>query len=222
MFTQKWISRWWGIDSIVVYPPVETKTQKSTRLLDNKILSVGRFMSTKHHHSKNQLQLVRALKRINRSRPNYSLTLIGGLSKSEEKYFGKVVKESASHPVEILPNATSSQLADSISNATFFWHAAGLGQPSRKPQNFEHFGIAPIEAMAAGLIPLVYEKGGPAEVLRDFPELIYANISELVSKTKSLDPGQISDLSKKMISLSQKYDTKVFAKRIDELLRLLD
>ena len=222
MFTEKWISRWWGIDSIVVYPPVETKTQKSTSLLENKILSVGRFMSTKHHHSKNQLQLVRALKRINRIQEKYSLTLIGGLSKSEEKYFRKVVKDSANHPVEILPNATSSQLADSITNATFYWHAAGLGQPSRKPQNFEHFGIAPIEAMAAGLIPLVYEKGGPAEVLRDFPELIYSNIRELVSKTKSLDPGQISDLSQKMISLSHNYDTKVFAKRIEELLRLLD
>jgi glycosyltransferase involved in cell wall biosynthesis len=217
-FTREWIMKWWKVDSMVVYPPVEGKPKKDPNIENKQIVSVGRFMSTKNHHSKNQHKLVKALKMLNRSAGGYSLKLVGGVSKTEQHYFNRVKKISTNLPIELLPNAGGNELKESITTSTFYWHAAGMGQPSSKPQNFEHFGIAPIEAMSSGLIPFVYKKGGPAEVLADFPELIYGTLRELVSKTESFEEDQILTMSEKMINLSKKFDTKSFALRIESLI----
>ena len=45
---------------------------------------------------------------------------------------------------------------------------SGFGEdPRRHPDRFEHFGIALVEAMAAGAAPVVYGAAGPAEIVRD-------------------------------------------------------
>ena len=39
-------------------------------------------------------------------------------------------------------------------------------QVAKHPERFEHFGIAVVEAMLAGCVPVVYGEAGPAEIVR--------------------------------------------------------
>ncbi|MCA1602183.1 MAG: glycosyltransferase, partial [Acidobacteria bacterium] len=48
-----------------------------------------------------------------------------------------------------------------------FWHAAGYGEDeSTRPIFVEHFGISTVEAMAAGCVPVVINKGGQREIVQ--------------------------------------------------------
>ena len=72
-------------------------------------------------------------------------------------------------------------------------HSSGLGvDPTVEPERCEHFGIAPIEAMAHGTIPVVVNNGGPAATVRDgidgyqydSVEGLAARTAELLSRTE--------------------------------------
>jgi glycosyltransferase involved in cell wall biosynthesis len=53
------------------------------------ILSVGRFMSTKNNHSKNQLLMVKAFEKLYKKDSRFTLTLAGALDSSQNSYFEK-------------------------------------------------------------------------------------------------------------------------------------
>ncbi len=72
------------------------------------------------------------------------------------------------HRVEVHINAPGALVEQLLGEASIYWHAAGFGEdPRRHPDRFEHFGIALVEAMAAGAAPVVYGAAGPAEIVRD-------------------------------------------------------
>ena len=51
--------------------------------------------------------------------------------------------------------------------AKLFWHATGYGHDDRAhPELQEHFGIATVEAMAAGCVPVVISRGGLPEIVQ--------------------------------------------------------
>jgi glycosyltransferase involved in cell wall biosynthesis len=77
--------------------------------------------------------------------------------------------------------------------SSIYWHSSGLGvDPTVEPERCEHFGIAPIEAMAHGTIPVVVNNGGPAATVRDgidgyhydSVEGLAARTAELLSRTE--------------------------------------
>lgn len=215
-FTRKWISTIWKCESYVIQPPVELNYEDNLNKNEYAIMSLGRFMSPKHHHSKNQLELIKALGNLRKIEPKFELTLLGGLADNQRIYFDKILKMTKKIPVRIIENASSQEVRNTMNSSQFFWHAAGLGQPLSKPENFEHFGIAPIEAMSSGLIPLVYREGGPAEVLADFPDLIYDNLSDLVKKTLKLSKSDNRVLIDNLKKLSNKYSEREFEKKVLE------
>jgi hypothetical protein len=70
--------------------------------------------------------------------------------------------------------------------------------------------------MSAGLIPLVYSQGGPAEILSQFPELIYDSAEELVEKTLKLEKLNLIQLRDRLIEESKKYNEQNFTRSILE------
>jgi glycosyltransferase involved in cell wall biosynthesis len=215
-FTSYWISKYWQIPNSIVYPPVQTK--KNPKVLENtfQILSVGRFMSPKNNHSKNQLLMVKAFEKLYRKDSRFTLTLIGGLDPSQNDYFEKVVKSAENLPIEVIPNASDQELADCYGKFNIYWHATGLGQSKKNPYKMEHFGISVVEAMSAGLIPLVYSQGGPAEILSQFPELIYDSAGDLLEKTLNLEQLDLSQLRNRLIEESKKYNEQNFTRSVLE------
>ncbi len=218
-FTSHWINKYWEIPNSIVYPPVQTK--ENPEILENtfQILSVGRFMSPRNNHSKNQLLMVKAFKKLYGKDSRFTLTLVGGLDTSQNDYFEKVVKSAENLPIEVVPNASDQELAHCYGKFNIYWHATGLGQSKRNPYKMEHFGISVVEAMSAGLIPLVYSQGGPAEILSQFPELIYDSAEELVEKTLNLEKLNLIQLRDRLIEESKKYNEQNFTRSILENLR---
>ena len=55
------------------------------------------------------------------------------------------------------------------------------------PERFEHFGIAVVEAMAAGAVPVVFAAAGPAEIVRHGVDgFHWKTLDELQSFTRQL------------------------------------
>lgn len=163
-FTRHWTKRRWGIDSEVVYPPVEIDCRSVEK--SNLILSSGRFAIS--GHSKNQLEMVRAFARMHRSGlQDWEYVCVGGLGNlpAEQAYFESVRQAGAQCPARVLANVERAGLVEFRERAKIFWHAAGLAVAEEEPQLMEHFGIATVEAMAAGCVPVVANRGGQAEIV---------------------------------------------------------
>jgi len=94
--------------------------------------------------------------------------LAGAIYEGPTRYavYDNCVRLAEGLSVEFYPNASRAEIGRLYSQCTCYWHGAGLGaNPETEPEKFEHFGIAVVEAMAAGCLPLVPAHGGPAEIV---------------------------------------------------------
>lgn len=164
-FTRGWVQRWWDYDSEVLYPPVTLhepgeKTQT--------ILNVGRFFPAEAGHSKKQLELVTAFRRMcDNGLTGWTLHLAGGRAPAGSTYFDDVRRVAEGLPVELHPNATGDELQALYGAASIYWHASGLGEDEqRHPGRLEHFGITTVEAMSAGAVPVIIGLAGQRETVR--------------------------------------------------------
>ncbi len=152
----------------VLYPPVRPSVQPGEKR--QLVLSLGRFFDPVHGHSKKQLDLLDAFVEMERSgaADGWELALVGGGGPADREYALACKRAAIGHRVEVHINAPGALVEQLLGEASIYWHAAGFGEdPRRHPDRFEHFGIALVEAMAAGAAPVVYGAAGPAEIVRD-------------------------------------------------------
>lgn len=180
-FTAGWIERRWCRFSEVVYPPVELEVPRIDKR--NIIVSVGRFTGSRF--SKNQLGQVRSFRQfLEKVSEDWSLRLIGscGASSGDQAYLTSVQRAAQGLPIEFLVNVDRKVVCQSLGGAKLFWHTMGNpAEETKCPQDAEHFGIATVEAMRAGCVPIVIASGGQREIvengvsgflIKDFDELI--------------------------------------------------
>jgi len=186
MFTKKIIDKEYGIESIVLYPPVDVEHIKSKRK-ENIILFVGRFSQLKQN--KNQHVLVEAFKKMTKNdSKDWKLILAGGVEVGVADYLKDLEKMSEGSSIEIIKSPDYTLLKDLYGKAKFFWSASGFDvNENTNPENVEHFGMTVVEAMAAGAIPLLYDAGGHKEIVKDGENgFLWKSIEDLVDKTKKL------------------------------------
>jgi glycosyltransferase involved in cell wall biosynthesis len=153
------------------------------------ILSIGRFFGAASGHSKKQVELVRAFRRlVGTGLDGWRLVLVGGCDAEHRDYAMQVRREAAGLPVEVRFNAPGSVVQDLLGRAALYWHGAGWGEDEdAHPDRMEHFGIAVVEAMSAGAVPLVFGAAGPAEVVVDgVSGRHFRTEAELVARTREL------------------------------------
>jgi glycosyltransferase involved in cell wall biosynthesis len=93
---------------------------------------------------------------------------VGGLldDPADHAYFGKVKGIAATCGAQVIPNLSRDELRSLFAKSKIFWHAAGYGEDDgTDPFQAEHFGISTVEAMAAGAVPVVYDRGGQSEIV---------------------------------------------------------
>ena len=166
-FSRRWAQRRWGIDCEVVYPPVNTAFDRAEK--EKMILSVGRFAVEGEGHTKKQDQMLDVYNRMNGERPlDWKYFCVGGLGVTPEHkaYFEKLSALAARSGARVVANIDRGELKSLYERASIFWHAAGYGEDQNmRPIFVEHFGISTVEAMAAGCVPVVINKGGQPEIV---------------------------------------------------------
>ena len=75
-----------------------------------------------------------------------------------------------------------------FATSSVFWSATGLGEDERTaPWTFEHFGMTTVEAMAAGCVPVVIDKAGQREIVRDGQDgYRWTDVDQLEARTLEL------------------------------------
>ncbi len=177
-FTKSVIDLEYGVNSVVIYPPV-AKVKKGQQK-EQLILSVGRFepsLNTKH-----QDVLIDAFKELSPRVPGWKLVLAG--ASASDIWVRQLQDRAVGFPITFAVNASYQELTMLYQAATIYWHSAGYGVDEKKnPELTEHFGITCVEAISAGCIPFVIPRGGQSEIVGE-PQLHWTEVFELVEKTK--------------------------------------
>ncbi len=176
-------------------------------------------------HSKKQLEMVRAFRALVGSgrAEGWELHLVGGCDTANREYFNDVRKAAIGLPIELHLNASGGVLEELVSTAALYWHAGGYGEdPQLHPDRFEHFGIAVVEAMSAGAVPVVFGAAGPAEIVHDGVDGVHwRTLEDLAERTAELiaDPARRSELSAAARRRAGDFDREAFARRLHGIVR---
>ena len=169
-FTAGWIRRYWGREAGVLWPTMQLPARSegkgdADRPREPWILGIGRF--TSGSRSKQQLRLVEMFREL-RARggcDDWQLHLVG-FPESRE-YVDQVREAVAGLPVHLHLAVEQTEVHELLARSRIFWHAVGVDvDPEVEPSRLEHFGIVTIEAMAAGCVPVVINRGGQPEIVR--------------------------------------------------------
>ena len=117
----------------------------------------------------------------------------------------------------IILNLPFEGLKKLYSAAKIYWHATGFGEDTRaNPIAFEHFGITVVEAMAAGVVPIVFNGGGLTETVSKESGIVWNSCGELIKVTSKLisDAGLLKKLSKGAIERSKLFSKSRFEKEL--------
>lgn len=191
-FTQKSLKTW-GIKNTVIYPFIDSDfiNLDITSVKKEKIiLSVGRFFS--HLHSKRHDLSIHMFKNYIKNNPqfnDYSLILAGGLKEEDKEYFEKLKKDANNDPKIIFkPNLSYKELIELYKKSEIYWHFAGYGiNDTENPEQVEHFGITPLEAMGSGCITYCYNAGGPKEIIQNsINGFLFNSEEELLEKMRNV------------------------------------
>jgi glycosyltransferase involved in cell wall biosynthesis len=196
-FTRRHTLARWGktLRTHVIYPAAEDFVPPpGPRSKD--IITIGRFNWL--GHNKNHDVMVEAFDGIVDVLPEgYRLVLLGKLNDlpHNQEPFRALQKRCRRLPVDFEINVSEERKRERLARASILWHGTGIGK--EEPQDaavMEHFGIAIVEAMGAGVVPLCYHLGGPREIVehghsgylhRDLDELQTYTLA-LVAKTELL------------------------------------
>ncbi len=221
-FTKKYIDESYHVQSRVIYPPVDVESFRPG-VKENIILAVGRFFAPAN--PKKQEILIREFVDLYKNKlRGWRLVLIGGITAGSRKEIDRLRKKSTGFPIKIIADSAFPVLQEYYSKAKIFWHAAGYGENLEKyPDKAEHFGIATVEAMAAGCVPLSFAGGGQLEIIEDGKSgFLWKTPEELKEKTLNLikDFDLWQQLSSGAVIRSGYFSKEKFFGELEKLLAL--
>jgi glycosyltransferase involved in cell wall biosynthesis len=160
-FSRKAIEEHYGsaIKPIVIYPPVEVEKFRNAALYsskrENTIFVISRFSPDKQ--LENAVEIAKIL--VKDMKMEAKMILVGNIAAGDEKYLEKIKQLIQNYGLESNENVR-------IEVDVSFDRMLELMQKSKvylHPLSGEPFGMSIVEAMSAGLIPVVPDKGGYTE-----------------------------------------------------------
>lgn len=166
-YTAEWIEKKWKVSPHEhIYPPVDTERYQDVFPKKKYILSVARF---EPEGVKRQKEMVEAFVKLDRLHPDivkdWKLILAGG-SGPNNVYVSQleaIIDKNPIKNIELRINLPAAELRSLYRESTLFWHLCGLTHDD--PSALEHFGMTIIEAMQNKMVPIVYDGGGPREIV---------------------------------------------------------
>lgn len=218
-FTKSFVDPEYGIKSKVIYPPVSVGDFKPKRK-QNVISYIGRFSALTQ--AKRQDILIDVFRKFHAENNNWKLVLAGGVEVGNDGHTEHLRQKADGLPVEIIESPPFSEVKNILGVSKMFWSAAGYGiDETKKPQKVEHFGITVVEAMAASAVPLVVNKGGYKEIVKDSETGYLWNSKEDLLKKAIFLSNNYSiymKLAKAAHAESPRYSQEAFEKQFLELI----
>ena len=219
-YTRGWIRRLWEVDAEVLFPPISTDRLHPEAERERTVLSVGRFFRPGLGHAKRQLEMVEFFGRAHRSGAlprDWRMQVVGGCEDSQRPYLAQVQAAAEGLPVEVLPNAPRATVERLLSTSSVFWSATGYGEDeSRTPWSSEHFGMTTVEAMAGGCVPVVIDRAGQKEIVRDGVDgYRWSTAQQLIARTSRLagDDALRARLAASAQARAEQWSEKAFVDR---------
>lgn len=194
---QKEVKKYYGRDSVIIYPPVDVERFSVKQPAERHgFVTMSRLVPQKHIDI-----IIKACNEL-----SLPLKVIGRGSELSK------LKKMAGSTIEILPDVSDDEMPAQLASAEAFLFAS-----------YEDFGIAPVEAMAAGTPVIAYKAGGaldyvlPGQTGEFFDE---QNVESLVSVLKKFNPKSYDSV---VISKSVKnYSGDNFRTRMQDFLKQAD
>jgi len=224
-YTQSFITKLWGKDSMILYPICDNMAKPEAGK-EKLILHVGRFFANvgESHHKRQDFLLESFAKLTELHKDGWRLCFAGSVAQDVGalQYILTLLDDARGLPVDFRFNSSFADLRDLFNDATIYWHATGFGSdPEKHPERQEHFGITTVEAMSAGAIPVVINSAGQKEsvidgetgYLWDDQKTLIARTEEIIAMPKA----QQAKLRDAAIHAAKRYDSVAFRKNVDEV-----
>lgn len=223
-FTKSYVDKKFGVESIVIYPPVDIYKFNIERK-ENIILHVGRFgMDIEGKNYKKQDVMIDVFRKmVNDGLTNWRFILIISVRQKDQESINNLKKRAKGYPIEIIENPNKAILSQMYEKAKIYWHATGAGEDLEKhPEKAEHFGIATAEASSAGAVPVVINAGGQPEIVMEGKNgFLWNTTDELIQKTKTLiqDTKLWETISKQAHKQAFIFSKEKFCQQIEQIVK---
>lgn len=170
----------WGFRPPVIWPPARSRALPDPPARRTGFLYLSRLEELKQAGT--VLNLARAL-------PDRPFTLAGAVTRWDADYLAGLRRRIAAEAlrnVTIVENPSEADVAGLLVSHEFFIF----------PAHWEHFGIVTVEAILAGLLPLVHDSGGQREIVPD-ESLRFLSDEDLLVRARrvlGLTPAERADL----------------------------
>jgi O-antigen biosynthesis protein len=193
-------------------------------------LNVGRFFQDVPgaHHKRQDVLLETFRRMVEAGVADWDLHLVGNVDPDSlaQSFVAQLRHAAESCPVRISACLPYDALRREYQAASIYWHATGYGcDHEREPSKLEHFGMSIVEAMSAGAVPLVYDGGGPREIITSgFNGFLWSDPDELVAHTRRLldDPALREAMAARAVADSRRFGVQEFLDRMDDVVARLE
>ena len=187
-YTQKWVDKYWDVNSYVLYPPVKPAKKSSNQHKDNIIINIGRFFAG-GHNKKQDVMAKAFIEMYDKGwAKDWKLVLVGRKHTDDlsSHYVDSLDEMAKGYPIELKYDTSVDELQDLLERAKVYWHATGYDElVDKNPDKFEHFGLSTIEAAQAGAVPVVFNGGGQPEMIKHAKNgFLWDTTDELTKYTK--------------------------------------
>ena len=125
------------------------------------------------------------------------LLLIGNVVPGHEAYLDQLRRKAAGLNVDIITGQSQERVLQLLQSALVQWHMTGADLIVRDPASYEHFGMAIVEGMSLGCLPVVLKHGGGVDIVQDGVNgFLAADVDEIIDKTAAAYALPAADLRK--------------------------
>jgi glycosyltransferase involved in cell wall biosynthesis len=217
-FTAFYLKEYWpGIQHRkikILYPPVRLFEHDFSINKEKRIVICSRIVPDK------KIDLVINTFIKNYAETDVKLIVVGSATSPEAEAYLDDLKSLSGENVRFFINQDRRSLEAIFARSLVFWHSKGYEESN--PYFFEHFGITTVEAMSAGVIPVVINKGGQREIVdHGVNGYKWDTLEELVRYTNTiLTMGEEErlNMSKNAAEKSARYGVEAFRENFNKIL----
>lgn len=224
LFTKSYIDKKFGINSVILYPPLIRVPNDEKIEKENVILNVGRYgiKEAGSSYKKQEVMVDTFIAMVRNGLKKWEFVLVMSIfSPKQEEELKELEKRIEGFPIRIDKNPNNAALWHYYKKAKIYWHAAGFGENiDLHPDRAEHFGIATVEAMSMGTVPVVIDAGGQKEIVDEGENgFLWNTQKELEEKTEQIIKNE--PLRKKLSEKAQEKASKYEQGRFCQELRVI-